>query len=289
MDTILIATDLSPASHNASLYGVQLAKFLHAKVVLLHVCEPILAAADFVLVMTAEELRENSEALLRKEVQNLDVGEVSLQCRLEEGLPSETIKWVAKNIRANWIVIGMKGDGGAIRKIFGSTAVSLSRKPNVPLIVVPEDAHFAPPKTIALASDIADDTDVRIIDPLEELGIKCTSTMYVVRVIKKGMEELIERLARPTRVKWHCRELHPTFEFINDDDVAHAMCEFVEQHHIDMIAMIAHDHNLFERIFIKSNIKEMMFRSRVPLIILPGKLYTAEVDDFEEIAAKGHA
>src|SRR4051794_32243939 len=290
METILIATDFSPASHNAVVYGIEMAKFLQAKVFLLHVCEPILPASDSVLVMSDEELKECSDKNLREEVQGIKNAEtVNVECRVEEGLPSETIKWVAKNIKATWIVAGMKGGGRAIRKIFGSTAISLTRRPNVPLIVVPEDARFTPPKTIALASDIGDDTDVRILDPLEEFGIKCNSTMYVVRVIKKGMDELIERLVRPTRVKWHCKELHPAFEFLNDNDVAHAMNEFVKEHNIDMIAMIAHDHNLFERVFIKSQIEEMTFRTHVPLIILPGKLHTADSSDFEEIAATGHA
>lgn len=152
----------------------------------------------------------------------------------------------------------------------------MSRHADVPLIVVPEDARFTPPKTIALASDIGDGTDVEIIDPLEEFGIKCNSTMYIVRVIKKGMDDFIERMLRPTRVKWHCKDLHPSFEFLNDNDVAHALNEFVQEHDVSMVAMIAHEHNIFERIFVKSDIKEMMFSTKVPLIILPGKVEYAQ-------------
>jgi len=259
METILIATDFSSASRNATVYGIELAKFLQAKVVLLHVCEPIQPASDSVLVMSEEELKECNDKNLRGEVQGIENLEmVNVEYLVEEGLPSETIKWVAKKIKAKWVIVGMRGSGKSLFKIYGSTAVSLSRKPNVPLIVVPEGARFTPPKTIALASDIGDDTDVRIIDPLEEFGTKCNSTMYVVRVIKKGMDELIERLVRPTRIKWHCKELHPSFEFLNDEDVAHAMNVFVKEHNIDMVAMIAHEHNVFERIFIKSNIKEIV-------------------------------
>jgi len=290
METILIATDFSPASHNAFVYGAELAKFLQAKVALLHVCEPILPAADSVIAMTEEELIESSKELLRKEVQEFAGAEtVSAEIFVEEGLPSETIMWVAKKVKASWIVTGMKGAGKTMRKIFGSTAVALSRKPGIPLIVVPEEASFTPPKTIALASDIGDDTDVQILDPLEEFGIKCNSTMYVVRVIKKGMDELVERLVRPNRIKWHCKELHPSFEFLNDNDVAHAMNGFVNEHRIDVVAMIAHKHNIFERIFVKSDIKEMMFRTHVPLIILPGKVNDVPVDEVDESAAKGHA
>ncbi len=41
METILVATDFSGAAHNALEYGVELAKFLNAKIVLLYVDQPI--------------------------------------------------------------------------------------------------------------------------------------------------------------------------------------------------------------------------------------------------------
>jgi hypothetical protein len=234
-----------------------------------------------------EEILECNERLLLKEVGSLTSGgTVNIEILAREGPPSETISLEAVQLKAKWVIAGMKGSGKAMRRIFGSTALSLSRHANVPLIVVPEDARFTPPKTIALASDIGDGTDVEIIEPLEEFGIKCNSTMYIVRVIKKGMDDFIERMLRPTRVKWHCKDLRPSFEFLNDNDVAHAMNEFVQEHHVSMVAMIAHEQNIFERIFVKSNIKEMMFSTKVPLIILPGKVEPGTLIGQEESVDK---
>jgi hypothetical protein len=115
---------------------------------------------------------------------------------------------------------------------------------------------------------------MHILDPLEEFGLKCKSKMLIVRVIKKGMDEVIERLLTPSRVKWHCKDLNPSFEFLMGNDVAHAMNSFVKKNGVDMIAMISQEHSLFEIIFEKSDIKEMMALTNVPLIILPGKVST---------------
>jgi nucleotide-binding universal stress UspA family protein len=202
METILIATDFSNAAHNAFIYGVELAKFLNAKVVLLFVDPPVLLEAGLVSELTPEEILECNERLLLEEVASLTSGgTVNIEILAREGPPSETINLEAVQLKAKWIVAGMKGSGKAMRRLFGSTALSMSRHANVPLIVVPEDARFIPPKTIALASDIGDGTDVEIIEPLEEFGVKCNSSMYIVRVIKKGMDDFIERMLRPTRVK----------------------------------------------------------------------------------------
>lgn len=273
METLLVATDFSSASHNALVYAAGLAGSLHAKVVLVHTYMPVAYAIDIPVLVTDEELKEDIEKRLLHEVQSVSSqAKVSIEFLTKVGTPAEAIIDAAKDVNARWIIAGMKGSGQTMRRILGSTAISLSRKTNILLIVVPENAGFTTPKTIALASDIDDETDVHILDPLEELGIKCNSTMYVVRVIKKGMNEVVERLSRPSRVKWYCKELHPSFEFLNDNDVAHAMNEFVKEHHVDMVGMIAHEHNIFERIFAKSDIKEMMFHTHVPLVILPGKV-----------------
>ena len=270
METILIATDFSQASHYALVYGVEMAMFLKAKVALLYVDQPIFSAAGLAPQLTFEELQECYEARLNEEINQLtNKGAVVIEAIYREGLPSETINSEANKQKAKWIIAGMKGSGKTRRRFFGSTTLSLSRNTEVPLILVPEKAGFTPPKTIALASDFNDETDVNIIDPLEEFGIKCGSTMVVVRVIKKGMDDFLERLMRPTRIKWHCKNLHPSFAFLNDNDVAHAMNVFVQEHAVSIVAMIAQEHSIFEKIFAKSNIKEMMFSTSVPLIILP--------------------
>jgi hypothetical protein len=96
--------------------------------------------------------------------------------------------------------------------------------------------------------------------------------MYVVRVVKKGISDVFERLLSPSRLKWHLKELHPCYEFLNDQSVAHAMTNFAKDHAVDLVVMISEEHNLIERIFIKSNIKEMIISTSIPLLVLPGKI-----------------
>lgn len=290
MEIILIATDFSEASRNAFFYGTKLAKLLGAKVVLLNVysfTSSTSPASESVVTIQNEELKHNSREGLKQEVEWLDLkGTVEIEKHSVQGTAAEVILSEAKKVKASWIVAGMKGAGRIARKMFGGTAFSLSRHSDIPLILVPERSWFKPPKVIALASDIDHETNIAILDPLEELGIQFSSTMYVVRVIKKGMDEMLERLLRPLRIKWHCKELNPSFEFLNDNDVAHAINKFVKEHDVDLIAMISQEHSLFERIFEKSDIKEMMLLTDVPIIILPGKANTEYRDNALEDVGK---
>ncbi len=65
--------------------------------------------------------------------------------------------------------------------------------------------------------------------------------------------------------------MYTSEELLDDTDVAHAINAFVESHDVDMVAMVAREHNLLQRIFTRSHIKEMMYEVHVPLVILPGQ------------------
>jgi nucleotide-binding universal stress UspA family protein len=275
METILIATDFSPAAHNAAVFAVELAKYLDAEVVLCNTYQAIISTTEMVVAVTDKEVKEGSQANLLRERRSLTVpNNVRLETVAEEGWACDAILSVAKRLNAKWIIAGIKGSGIQGRKFFGSTVTELSRHSTLPLILVPHNYSFKVPETIALASDINDETDITVLEPLHEFGEKLHSKMYVVRVIKKDMDEVVEMLLRPTVLKWRYKELKPTYEFEVDNNVAHAMNKFVKEHDVDMIVMIKQDHTFVERLFRKSNTKEMMFKSEVPLIILPNKQET---------------
>jgi nucleotide-binding universal stress UspA family protein len=286
METLLIATDFSTASHNAAVYGVELAKHLGANVVLCNAYQAVISTADMAIVVTDAEAREISEMGLAKENNSLVVApSVTVKTIAEEGWASDAVLSAAKKVNAKWIIAGIKGNKVTGRKFFGSTVTELSRHSNRPLILVPEDAKFADIKSIALASDLDNESDITVLDPLHEIGQKFEARMYVVRVIKRGMDDVVEMLMRPTVLKWHFKELKPIYEFEVDDNVAEAMNKFVKEHNVDMIVMIKQDHTFLERIFKKSNTKEMIFEANVPLIILPGKLDEAYPIEIENKAA----
>src|SRR3954468_16623883 len=108
METILIATDFSEASRNASFYGVKLAKLLGAKVVLLNVYSFVAPTADTETTAINKVLRQDSRDGLRSEVGRLDpIGTVEIEKRGVQGDPSKVILSEARKVKATWIIAGM--------------------------------------------------------------------------------------------------------------------------------------------------------------------------------------
>ncbi len=272
MKTILIATDFSAASRNASLYGIELARVLDAKVILFsayHIPSPMpalnVSISEYGVMKDTEQKLADEAALI------MPGNKIVMERICEHGAAEIAINNIAKEKNADFIIIAMKGSGKNFRKVFGSTATALANSTNVPLIVVPEDAKFTSPKTIVFASDINIETDLHSLDELIKITQLFNSKLYLVKVIKNKNEEWFEVSDTPQELRKVIQILDTSFEYPVDTDITHALNEFVIKHHADMLVMIPHKHDWLERLFRKSETKDMIFHTHVPLLVLPEK------------------
>ena len=272
MKTILIATDFSAASRNASLYGIALAQSLNAKVILFsayQVPSPMpslnLSISTYGLMKDAEQKLEDEARIIMQD-STIPIEQITDHDSAENGINN-----IAKEKNADFIVVGMKGSGKNFKKIFGSTASALANSTGVPLIVVPEDAKFSSPKIIVFASDINIETDLHSLDVLIKIIQLFKSKLYVVKVVKNKNEERFEVADTSDELRKAVEILDASFEYPVDTDITHALNDFIKKHNADMLVMMPHKHEWAELLFTKSETKDMIFHTHIPLLVLPQK------------------
>jgi nucleotide-binding universal stress UspA family protein len=143
VQSILLPTDFSECARRAVPAAADLARLLGARVICLHVVEPVvppvgwtpmagtLPAADF-----GEQLDELAERELPafsggEEFEGLDVEEL-----VAHGEPAAEIVRAARERGAGLIVISSHGRTGLGRILFGSTAEAVVRHAHCPVLVV---------------------------------------------------------------------------------------------------------------------------------------------------------
>ena len=270
MKTIFIVTDFSDASHNASRYGIELADFFGAGVVLFNAYSVPVSIPETYVVIDPGDIRKSAEEKLQAEVLKLRKStSQKIEILAEEGVAADIIISTAKKYDDCLIVCGMKGEGKSIKKVFGSTVTALARKSSIPMLVVPSDAIYAPIHNIALASDIDIETDIHTVDMLQDIGEKSGAKLYVVRVIKDTMDEVQELMNRSERMRHHLKSLDPEFVFPHSNNIGEALQDFVKEYNVQLLAMIPHHHNIMERLLFHSETKQLIFHTHVPLLVLP--------------------
>jgi nucleotide-binding universal stress UspA family protein len=272
MKTLLIATDFSSASRVASLYGVQLAKAFNAKIILFNAYKVPHSLPALNGGISQYGIMMQTDKKLMNEADFLDPARELIEIMCDEGEAGDAIINAANEKKVDFIVAGRKGTGKALKKIFGTTAFALTKHTDIPLVLIPENVVYKTPGTMVFASDLGLNTDLHAIEELADITRFFKPKLYVVTVLRNKNKEWFEVLNTPQTLKKALEGCDAKFEYPVDIDITHALNSFIEKHNADFLVMMPHRHEWLERIFRKSETKDIIFHTHVPLLILPERI-----------------
>ena len=274
MKNILVPIDFSDASLNAAKYAVSLAKPFDARVTLINVIPPSVIIDDSVLafVMTTQaEIVESHKELINKEIEVLsEKGSIKIKGFVEEGSSNDKIQEIAKAKGADIIVMGMKGKGQS-NSVFGSTTTTVIRKSVLPVFVIPAKAEYKPIDSITFASDFDGIIEMNRYKLLLKLVEKFNSQVHILNVQKSDSSMSPAEAIGKMKTSVAFSNLNHQFHTIKERNVEEGINKFIEKNPTDILAMVAHRHNLFERMFGKVHTKEMSYHTKIPLLVLQSK------------------
>jgi nucleotide-binding universal stress UspA family protein len=149
MSTVVVATDLSRVSARAVEVGIDLARRLSARLLLVNVLDlgrlSGLGRHDRV-----DQARAEREPVLLDMVRAARAAGVEAEFLLWQGAPVETITEAATSEGAEMIVVGTHRRRGPGRMLLGSVSDELVRTAGVPVLIVPTEAE--PPSSETLVA-----------------------------------------------------------------------------------------------------------------------------------------
>lgn len=270
MTKILVAIDFSEAARRSMIYAASFAKLFQAELALLHayyIPTPIGDVPGY-LPLSINEVQDENEASLQREIEYL-----ATECKIKAegfvrmGMATGVIRDLAKEIDAGLVIMGMKGSGNT-SSIFGSTVISCIRKLKLPLLVVPGDAGFTALKHISFAADFSNREDMKSFGILEEIVAKFDSRVQIIHVQKTEGELAAAEVAGRMKTDLMFGKIPHDFHTTVSEDIEKGIHSFIEEHPTDLLVMVAHHHNLFERLFGNSHTRLIAYQSHLPVLVL---------------------
>jgi len=263
MKNIVVATDFSAAADNATAYAAQLAQVTGGMLTLVHVYQIPVSMNDVpVMMVSAEELRNNAESGLEKTAASIRQNFPGLQVQTESRLGDvvDELNEICEGLQPLAIVVGKHGSTGVERLLFGTTATSVIRHAKFPVITVPDTTTQFQLQHIGLASD---GQPIPAQEPVIAAFVQMLGgQLHVVHVQDRNTSEPPYRQILPG--------LQPQYHNIQDADFRHGIETFLSNNAIDLLVVLPHRHSFIERLFFKTHTTELIEKIDLPIMCIPG-------------------
>jgi len=273
MKTIIVPTDFSPAALNALNYALDMAQAIHARIVLVNTYQLPLSYTEAPLspinAISVEEIRKLSEERLEELKQSAlhkSSGQVPVTAEAKLGYTADVLAEMCEELQPFAVVMGSHGATALERMLMGSTTLSVIRHLKYPVLVVPPGTSYKKIRKIGLACDFKEVVETTPVEYIKSIVKEFGAELYVLNV---NDEEERRTSDIPLQSAWLdelLRDVHPQYVFLDDDDVVETINEFAETHNLDVVMVIPKKHRLLEKLFHKSQSKELLRHSHIPIV-----------------------
>lgn len=263
---VLLPTDFSANAAQAIPFAASVCKNTQVELVLLYVTQlatpDINFPASFVDEVMTMQIKESNERLqaLAKEI--TDTYNISVSYRTEIGGVAGMIAEVCEEELVGLVVMGTHGASGFFDKWLGSTTASVLGKIDCPLWVIPQGATAKPIQNVAIATDYKIN-DVPFVNTLLTFWNDTALHFHFLHVLKNEEDTLDTGNFHPEFLPSFAFDLHE----VNGEDEVAAISSFVQHHPIDALVVSHHHRTFFEELIHKSVAKELIFNSKIPVLI----------------------
>ena len=272
MKTIIVPTDFSPAAINAMHYALNMARVINAGIMLLHVYQVPVSYnnSDIPLpLMDIDELEKiNEEKLqeLKEAAERASSMKLKISTEVKLGDLADELETICTATQPFAIVMGTRGSGFVERLLVGSATLSVMRRLNWPVLVVPPGAIFKGIQKIGFACDFKKVVETTPAAYIKEWVKTFDATMSVLNVDHKKNAATVNAEEQSALLHGLLEETHPQYFFIDNPDVEKGINEFAESNNLDLLIVIPRKHRLLDSLFQKSHTKELAYHSHIPIL-----------------------
>lgn len=278
MKKILLPTDFSENSWEATLYALRLFKDKECTFYIMHSLEPLVSAPSTAVsskraneIISKSRLNE-SKIELEKELNRIhelpNNEKHTFETQIVHDYFISAVHATTKKLDIDIVVVGTKGASGIKEITIGSNTANLIKKQTCPIIAVPQGALVNNKSMLELgfATDFSIDDYGHELNLLKDIAIANNSRISVVHVLGKHTE-MSELHDKKLALEMTLNPLPVDFYFISDVSVEVGTRVFSESRKLGMLCIMNKKRSFFENLFTKSNSKSISSHLNVPLII----------------------
>ena len=277
MKRILFATDFSDSCDNTFEYLKSLIGDHEVIVDLIHVYTiPVNIATGVPHAAIKGMLDEKKNASIRRmselrdQLNELQKGKIY---PIYGVYPSSEIAEVAKHADADLIVTALRQKYSLMERMIGTVTAHTIQKSDIPVLAIPNQCEYRPINNIIFP------TQINVSDKLAQREIDALTWLYGFWEIIKQPQIHVVHIDTDINKKNYLELTFKNkpfadmdFTLSSADTVEEGILEYMSSHDVDLLALYKPHRNLWERIYRSSVTRQLLYKSRLPLLVLLEKV-----------------
>lgn len=274
---ILLPTDFSTNALNAIRYAVELYKTVPCDMYFLNAFQVSGYSIDSVSPPDPEDIafetaKDASETGLAKLLDTLDLHFDNPHHQYHTIATHNSLLFGIKRTIAlhdiNIVIMGTKGVTGAESIIFGTNTVNVMEGvTDCPVLAIPQDYHFTPPREIVFPTDYKLAFRRRELNYLLDIARLHNASIHVLH-IKKENQLSRQQENNMELLKEILKETVHSFHSLENMNVHKGIGAFVEARESEMIAFINRKHTFLGKILSRPLVQELGYHYSIPVLAL---------------------
>lgn len=272
MKTIIVASDFSIVSNDATRYALDAAKVLKARVVLfhLHLVSVHVSNARLSPQALQSSMDQNRNMVVERASKLSEEYGVEIIAEWRTGEFYEEMTKVINTYNADVLVMGM-AEKSIEQDLLGNTTTAAINKLKFPILAVPNGARFEGVKKILFACDIVRGVQGKILQEVRKVALLFGAEVVIFHVSEK-MKSIAEQELPSHLVHAFGDGLDGiiySYKNVASNAVISAIESEINQIEADMVIMVPYKYGFWGSLVHKSKTRAMASGNSKPLLSIP--------------------
>lgn len=231
--------------------------------------------AESVLYHTEIDARKNLRHRLEYYETKAELDQIHLDISLilRSGFPESEIAGECRTWQPDLILMGTHGRGHVAQTLLGSVSARLIEQVPIPVLAIPREVSYQPISHILYASAM-EARDGKNACAIMKLFEKFSPTVSCVNVCVDTLTKMQPWQYNTIReelehlIRTDCAADKLRFDVLEGSKLDEQLNAYIEEHNMDILVMAMHHRNLLEKLFSRSQTKNMLSHSHIPLLAM---------------------
>jgi nucleotide-binding universal stress UspA family protein len=278
INKILVPLDFSVHSFTILHQAAEIARFVKAQIIILHVYhKPLLSSAmskklDPEVVKVLEQSRLNHLlSHIQDKYSNLiraipELDETRVKFIKTRGLVVDKIIEVNDHEKVDLIIMGTKGAKG-IQEFWGTKTAEICLTLRTPVLVIPYHSKHRKPDKIAFAYDLKSIRDINGLNMVKLLSQVYGAEIHIL-TIHRDCKITPQEVENIQQLKKHFEEFSPIIHQECGENIEDGIFDYLKKNKIAMLVALHRSRKLLEDMFHESFTEKFVYHSDIPVLAL---------------------